>query len=530
MSDSLVGTGTLLRLALRRDRWLLSAWLLGFAAMAGFSASATADLYPDIASRVSAAEAVNGTPSLVALYGRVYDPTSLGSLSLIKLTAFGAAMVAVLMVVITVRHTRAEEAAGRLELVGAAAVGRDAPLAAALTLTSGASLLLGALTAAALVAAGLPTTGAVAFGLGWAASGVAFGAVAAVTAQVTTGSRAATGLGVLAVAAAYLLRAVGDIPENGPTPATWLSPVGWAQQVRPFAGDRFGLLLLPLGFALALTAVAFALRARRDLGSGLLAERAGPAQGGLGTSWALTARLNRGALVAWVAGIAFFGVLVGSLTSSVSGMLDSPAMERFFEVLGGEQGVVDAFLAAELAIVGSFVAAYGISAAGHLHTEEAEGHADLVLATATPRWRWATSHLAVAFGGVTLLLALAGLAVGVGNALDVGDTAGIGELVLAGLARAPAAWVLAALVMALFGWAPRLTGLVWGLFAAFVVLVELGALWDLPQWLLDLSPFVHSPKLPGDAAVLAPTATLTLVAGALTALGYLGWRRRDLAA
>ncbi len=55
------------------------------------------------------------------------------------------------------------------------------------------------------------------------------------------------------------------------------------------------------------------------------------------------------------------------------------------------------------------------------------------------------------------------------------------------------------------------------------------ALWDLPQWLLDLSPFVHSPKLPGDAAVLAPTVALTLIAAALTALGYLGWRRRDLA-
>ena len=35
MPDTLAGTGPLLRLALRRDRWLLSAWTLGFAAMAG---------------------------------------------------------------------------------------------------------------------------------------------------------------------------------------------------------------------------------------------------------------------------------------------------------------------------------------------------------------------------------------------------------------------------------------------------------------------------------------------------------------
>jgi ABC-2 type transport system permease protein len=109
MPDSVAGTGTLLRLAIRRDRWLLPAWLLGFAATAGFSASATANLYPDVTSRIQAAQTLNAAPSLIALYGRVYDPTSLGSLSLIKLTAFGAALVAVLMIVVTVRHTRADE-------------------------------------------------------------------------------------------------------------------------------------------------------------------------------------------------------------------------------------------------------------------------------------------------------------------------------------------------------------------------------------------------------------------------------------
>ena len=246
-------------------------------------------------------------------------------------------------------------------------------------------------------------------------------------------------------------------------------------------------------------------------------------------AWDLAVRLNRGVLMSWAAGIVFFGVLVGSLTSSVSGMVDSPAMKEFLLSLGGEQAVVDAFLAAEFAILGSIVAAYGVSAAGHLHSEETAGHAELILARSTPRWRWATSHFGVALSGVALLMGLAGLAVGIGHALDVGNTRMLGELVLASLARIPAAWVLTTLVMALFGWAPRLTGLVWGLYVAFVVLVELGALWDLPAWLVDLSPFVHSPKLPGSTAVLVPLVTLTLVAALLTGIGYIGWRRRDLA-
>ena len=246
--------------------------------------------------------------------------------------------------------------------------------------------------------------------------------------------------------------------------------------------------------------------------------------------WGLALRLNRGVLLSWAVAIVFFGVLLGSLTSSVSGMLDSPAMQDFFESLGGKKAIVDAFLAAELAIIGSTVAAYGISAAGHLRSEETAGHAEMLLATNTPRWRWATSLFGFALGGVALLMLLAGLAVGIGHALDVGNTRKLGDLVLAGLAQVPAAWVLAALAMAVFGWVPRLTGLVWGLFAAFVLLVELGALWGLPHWLMDLSPFVHSPKLPGATGVLVPLTVLTAIAALLAAIGYVGWRRRDLAA
>ena len=244
MADRFAGTLPLVRLALRRDRILLPAWIMGFAGMAGFSASATMGLYPGESQRVAAAEAVNSTSALVALYGRINDPTSLGELSLFKLTAFGAALTAVLMVFIVIRHTRADEEAGRLELMAAGRLGRLAPLAAALLVAIGASLLLGVISALALIGAGLAVAGSFAFGLGWAMTGVAFAAVAGICAQVTTGARAARGLALLLVALAYAVRAVGDLSEG--TWLSWLSPIGWMQQVRAYAGDRWWVLLLPL--------------------------------------------------------------------------------------------------------------------------------------------------------------------------------------------------------------------------------------------------------------------------------------------
>ena len=81
MRGELTGTAGLVRLALRRDRLLIPAWVGLFAAMAAFSASATVGLYPNEASRVEAANTINSASATVALYGPIHDPTSLGALS-----------------------------------------------------------------------------------------------------------------------------------------------------------------------------------------------------------------------------------------------------------------------------------------------------------------------------------------------------------------------------------------------------------------------------------------------------------------
>ena len=529
MRETFVGTWALVRLGVRRDRWSLPVWVLVLAGMAGSAASAVAGVYPDKASRVEAANVFNATASVVAMFGRVYDPTSIGALAMIKYTAFMAAAVAVVMVIFTVRHTRGEEETGRLELVSGGRLGRNAPLTAALIITFGASLALGVATAFALVAAGLPTEGSWAFGLGWAAVGMTFSAIAAVGAQIANSARTATGFGTIAIAAAYLLRAAGDLATPGPSVLSWLSPIGWNQQIRAYAGDRFWVLAFPVALCVVFVPVAFVLRGRRDLGSGMRADRRGPATGRLSTVGGLAVRLQDRVFAAWAATVVVFGLLIGSLVNTVNDFLSSSIAQDLIKKLGGTTILVDAFLAAEISILGLIVAAYGLAAANRLRSEETVGHTEAILGTAATRLRWATSHVLAALGGVAALMLLAGLSIGTGAAVALKDWSQVWPITLATLASVPAAWVVVSLVVAAFGWVPRLTGAVWGVLFAFIALGEFGVLWHAPQWLMDLSPFQHSPRMPLDSGAVTPVVFLTLVAAALTAFGYVGWRRRDLA-
>ncbi len=528
---ALAGTGQLIRLALRRDRIMLTAWILIFVAMAAGSASATVGLYDTPQSMAQAAQAINNSPSLVALYGVIYDISSIGAVSTIKMGAFGGALVGVLAILIVNRHTRGEEEAGRLELVGSAAVGRHAPLAAALIVAVGGNLVLGALTALGLMSSKLPAAGSVAFGLAWAGIGISFAAVAAVAAQITASGRATIGISVTVLGVAYVLRAIGDTAGSaGAQWVRWLSPIGWGQQVRAFEGDRFWVLLLPLGFVTALVALAHALLARRDHGAGLIPDRPGPAHAGrtLSGAFGLAWRLQRGVLFGWTAGFFVLALVFGNIASNVGSLLDSPSAKDFIQKLGGVQGLTDAFMSTELGMGGVVAAAYGVAAVLRLRTEETELRAEPVLATAVGRLRWLWSHLTIAALGSAVLLTVMGAGAGLTYSAQTGRSEDFSRVLAAALARIPAAWVIVAIVVLGFGLAPRASAAGWAALVAFLLLGEFGPLFKLDQWVMDLSPFAHTPRLPGGPFSAVPLAWLVLLAAVLVAAGSIGLRRRDI--
>lgn len=529
--SALTGTWALTKLALRRSRILIAAWLTVFVGMAALSSSATVDLYPTAAQRLQAADALNRSSALLAFYGRVYDPNSIGAIAMIKMGGFGAVFVAMLAVVVMVRHTRGDEEAGRTELLGATPCGRLAPLAAAFAVVAIANLVLAVLTAAALAATGLPVDGSIAFGLAWAGVGLAFGAIAGAIVQLTTSARTATSLSAGVLAVVYVIRGVGDAAgEAGLRFLSWLSPIGWGQQFRPFAGNRWWVLLITLGFTALVGLGAFALAARRDLGTGMIPARPGPATGppSLRSSVGLAWRLNRSSFLGWAVGFAGMGALLGGLASNVEGFMNSDQARELFTKLGGESVLMDAFLAVELSFAGIVAAAYGIQVIVRLASEERELRAEPVLATAVGRLRWAFGHIVIAVGGTAALLVLVGIGAGLAHGVAIGDMGAAGAVIAAALVQLPAALVLVAVTVVGFGVGPRYVMVGWVALAAFMLLAEVGPLLNLSHWVMDVSPFAHVPKLPGSTFTATPVVALTMIAAALAAVGLASLRRRDI--
>jgi len=382
----------------------------------------------------------------------------------------------------------------------------------------------------ALASQGLPAAGSFAMGLGIGGCVWFFSAVTAVAVQVSSSSRAANGIGGIVIGAAYLLRAAGDsAAEDGPRWLSWLSPIGWSQQMRPFAGERWWVLALYVAISVVLLGIGYALVGRRDIGAGLLPERPGPAAGRLGTL-GLAWRLQRGILVGWTFGIVVMAGALGGISQSLKNILDSsPEVAQALRQIGGQQSIVDSFTAAILDVIALAVSVYAIQAALRLRSEETAMRAEPVLAGSVGRLRWAASHLAFALLGSAFLLAVAGTAIGLAVGLGQGDLGGqLPRLLGAAMVQAPAVWVLAGIATALFGLLPRLTSLAWAALVVFLLLGQLGSLFRLSQWALDLSPFTHLPKLPGGTFTATPLVWLVVVTVALTAAGLAGFRRRDV--
>ncbi|MFD0316374.1 ABC transporter permease [Streptomyces flavalbus] len=530
--NALAGTGTLIRFALRRDRVRLPVWILALFLGTAMTAQNFKTLYPDAEDRANIADSM-GSPAGLALSGpRHYlDDYTFGSMLGHQMIGFTAVLVGLMSVLVITRHTRAEEETNRAELLRSTVVGRHAHLAAALSVAVLANLALALLFALALPGLGIDgvdAAGSLLFGADHAAVGIVFAAVATVTVQFTAHTRGASGMAMAVIGVAYVLRAAGD--SGSSSALSWLSPIGWAQRTYPYVDDNWAPLLLCVALAVGCAATGFVLSTRRDVGAGLRPEKLGSpvASDALATPLGFALRLHRGMLVGFGVGLFLMGAMYGSILGDAEDMLkDVDQIQDALDRIGGAT-IAESFASMVMVVITVVAAVYVVMAALRPRSEETAGRAEPLLATGLSRTHWVGAHLAVAMGGGTLVLLLAGLGFGISGAASLGDAGMLWELVGAAVAYAPALWVTVGVAVVLFGWFPGASSVAWVVPVYAFVVGYLGQILQFPDWMNNLSPFGHVPQLPAEEMSWTPMLSLTLVAAGLVWLGLAGFRRRDL--
>jgi ABC-2 type transport system permease protein len=492
--------------------------------------SAYRSTYPTMQDRLNFAESFGDNKSVRLFYGVPHDLLTAGGYAAWRVAGVLAIFIAAWGVLAAVRSMRAEEDSGHEELVLSQPVGRQISFAASILAGIAGAAILWLAVWLGLVVAKLPAGESALFALGLASLGLVSLGVGAVVSQLAATRRLALELGAGALGVAFVMRVIADTASSLDW-MRWLTPLGWAEEIRPFAGSRPAVLLLLLGAAALMTAGAGWIAMRRDVGVGFVqvsdTKEADPTLLSSPTAQAL--RDERGRLAAWLIAGGFFAVVIGLLADSVSSTNVSESLNQQLQKLGvSSVTTASGYIAFSFLIFILMVSLFTASQIAAVRHEEADQRLETLFAQPVGRGRWLAGRLALAVSGAVLLALAIGFLTWVG-AVSVGADISLGDMLGAGANCLPIALLFLGLGALAFALVPRATsGIAYGLILAAFVWQLFGSLLDVPDWTVDLTPFHQVALVPAES-FKAVAAIVMLAIGVLAMLAAVRlFERRDL--
>jgi len=501
-----------------------------FAAVAFIQPISYRHTYPTISDRLSFAHAFGTNKAVVLFYGKAYDLLTVGGYSAWRVGGTLSLFAAVFGLLAAVRAMRADEDTGRAELLLAGIIGRRSGYLTAVGAITAAIGLLWVAGFVGSVAGGLAVGGSAYLALAVVSPAPVFVGVGALASQLAPTRRIALELGGAVAGLAFLLRVIADT-SNAAGWLRWVTPLGWAEELRPFTGAMPLVLLLPAVVSVVLVAAAARIYLARDIGSGVLAARdTAPARLGLLSSPTQQAlRAERASLLVWLASVGVFAVVVGVISNSISSAGISKQLDQTLSELGSGSVLTPkgymGFSFLFFVLVVSLFACSQIAAARH---EEAEQRLETLLALPVARRRWLGGRLALAVGAAAAIALSAGLLAWAG-ARSQGVNVSLGAMIGAGANCLPVAVLFLGLAALAYAAVPRAAGgIAYGLVAVAFLWQLFGALLGAPEWLVDVTPFAHVGLVPAQSFDAAGAAVMSAL-GVLCAVGAIWlFERRDL--
>jgi ABC-2 type transport system permease protein len=513
-------------------------WGYVFGALIASSAVSYTRIYKTQAARDALAAAYGANKATSALFGPAPQLQTVAGFTAFKISMTLMLVGAVWGLLTSTRLLRGEEDGGRWELLLAGQTTRRRAAAQALAgLGVGVGVLWG-LTAILTVVVGLDSSVKIAagpalyFALAMAAAAAMFLAVGALASQLASSRRQAASYAAWFLGASYAVRMIADAGV-GLHGLIWASPLGWVEELRPFAAPQ-PLALLPVAaFTAALATAAVRLAGARDVGAGILNDRArsAPRLRLLSGPAGLAIRLVRPTAGGWWTAIALSALLFGLIARSAGSTISGSSAQDVLARLGASGSGTDAVLGVCFLVLAVLIAFAGAGQVTAARAEEASQRLDHLLAGPVSRSRWLGGRVLVA---LVVLLAggvLAGACGWLGAASQHSGTS-LGTLLVAGLNLVPPAVAIGGIGVLAFGAWPRRTGavvytvLTWSLLADIVG--GFGGSGLASRLLLDSSVFHQMASAPAASPNWTVNGVMVAVGVACALLGAGAFSRRDL--
>jgi polyether ionophore transport system permease protein len=486
--------------------------------------------YPTVVDRIGFSRSFSENKAIRLFYGLPHDLLTVSGYSAWRVGGTLAILAAVFGLLAAVRALRTEEDTGRMELVLAGGVGRRTAYVAAMSAIAAGTAILWLAELAGFLAGGLPLRGSAYLALATVSVVPVCVGIGALASQLAPTRRIALELGGAVVGLAFLLRVVADT-VSGAGWLRWATPLGWAEELRPFSVPRPLVLALPIAASALLLSLAARIAATRDIGTGVVPARdtAAPSSRLLSSPTAQALRGERATLLVWLLSVGSFGFILGTISTSVSSAGISKSVRAQIAKLGsGSILTPSGYLAFVFIFFVLAVSLFVCAQIASARREEAEERLETLLAQPLSRGRWLAGRLLLASGAAGAISLAAGVLTWAGAASQGLDIS-LPRMLEAGANCLPVALLFLGIAALAYAIVPRASsGMAYCLVAGAFLWELVGSLLGVPKWLVEATPFAHVGLVPAQA-FKAPAAAVMVGIGVLAALIALAaFRRRDL--
>ena len=531
MADSsFKGTGRLARFIFRRDRIRIPLWLIGICSFTFAVPVSLAELYGLQEQRDMLAQTMQN-PAMTAMLGPAdFNNFTLGVMVAHEMVLFTALTVGLMSILLVTRHTRGDEESGRIEMIRSLPVGRLSSLNATLGVYTIANILLAVVIGLGLFSLHIESMdleGSLLYGATLGGTGIFFAGVVALLAQITESSRSVIGFSIAILLLSYIVRGIGDVSSEA---LSWFSPLGWVTKTGIYGENNWLPIVIMLGVSIILFILANYLNAVRDLGAGFLPSRPGRKNAStiLQSPIGLAIRLQRTGMISWAIGMFVLGASYGSILGDLNSFFEGNDMVK--QMFAQEEGYspTEQFVSMIIMVMAIIATIPPVMAMNKLYGEEKKGRIEHLLGRAVSRTRLMGSYLVIAVVNGFVMVSLSTIGLWVAGVSVMEEPFSFGSIYEIGIVYYPAMLVMISVSTLLIGYRQRFTSLIWLYVLYTFIVLYMGGLLQLPDWIGKMTPFGYIPKIPMEDMTWLPLMILVIVAVVFAVLGFVGYKRRDI--